>query len=154
MREAERKLARKRLDVEMRNYRRSGIDRKPPQELLRAVRQALGVPMAEIARKLGLNRSVLYDLEQSEGRRAIELRSLDRVAEAMGCRLVYGIVPRGGKTFEALAEVRLWRSVLGIGEQGVEREIPRQEIAENYEPLRYAENKSTEMGQEQNGKSA
>jgi sugar phosphate isomerase/epimerase len=40
------------------------------------------------------------------------MRSLSRMAEAMGCKVVYGIVPRGGKTLERLAEERLWRAVL------------------------------------------
>jgi len=37
------------------------------------------------------------------------------MAQAMGCKMVYGIVPMGGKTLEALAEHRLWVSVLGVG---------------------------------------
>jgi hypothetical protein len=33
----------------------------------------------------------------------------------MGCNVIYGIVPKGGKTLDALAERRLWESVLGVG---------------------------------------
>jgi hypothetical protein len=33
----------------------------------------------------------------------------------MGCKVVYGIVPKGGRTLEELAEERLWASVLGRG---------------------------------------
>jgi ribosome-binding protein aMBF1 (putative translation factor) len=123
MREKDRRLARKRLDVEMRSYRRSRIDENAPRELLRAVRLALGVPVSELARKLGVDRSVLFDLERRERRGTIMLRSLERVAGALGCKLVYGIVPQGRKTFEAYAEDRLWRGVLGMGKQGVEREM-------------------------------
>jgi uncharacterized protein (UPF0261 family) len=36
------------------------------------------------------------------------------VAEAMGCKLVYGIVPRGGKKLEDLAEERLWTALLKV----------------------------------------
>jgi hypothetical protein len=36
-----------------------------------------------------------------------------RQAEAMGCMVVYGIVPKGGKTLDRLAEERLWTRVLG-----------------------------------------
>jgi hypothetical protein len=35
------------------------------------------------------------------------------MAEAMGCSVVYGLVPLKGKTLETLAEERLWRKVLG-----------------------------------------
>jgi len=32
------------------------------------------------------------------------LRSLGRMAEAMGCKVVYGVVPINGKTLEYMAE--------------------------------------------------
>jgi hypothetical protein len=41
----------------------------------------------------------------------------------MGCKVVYGIVPEGGKTLERLAEERYWKGVLGergTREQGSE----------------------------------
>jgi transcriptional regulator with XRE-family HTH domain len=60
----------------------------------------------EIAKKVGINRSVLFSLEESERRRTITLRSLNRVAKAMGCKVVYGLVPEGGLTLEELAEER------------------------------------------------
>jgi hypothetical protein len=37
------------------------------------------------------------------------------MAQAMGCKVVYGIVPNRGKTLEELAEKRLWAEVLGTG---------------------------------------
>jgi transcriptional regulator with XRE-family HTH domain len=113
MRERERVLARRRLDVEMRPYRRAGLTKKPTNGLLRAVRQALRVPMAEIAGKMGVSPSVVFDIEKREPKNSISLRSLSRVAQAMGCKVVYGIVPAGGKTLAELAEERLWASVLG-----------------------------------------
>jgi DNA-binding XRE family transcriptional regulator len=118
MREEERKLARKRLDVEMRPYRRAGKAKNPTNELLRAVRHALRVPVAEIAEKMGVNRSTVFDLEMQEARNTITFKAMSRMAGAMGCKVVYGIVPLGGKTLEGLAEARLWASVLGVGGQG------------------------------------
>ena len=112
MRERERELTRKRLDVEMRSYRQAGREKNPTNGLLRAVRQALRVPVAEIAAKMGVNRSAVFDLEAREPRNTITLRSMSRVAEAMGCKVVYGIVPKDGKTLVELAEARLWRSLL------------------------------------------
>jgi transcriptional regulator with XRE-family HTH domain len=117
MREIQRKQARRKLDVEMRPYRRAAAERHPTGELLRAVRQALRVPVAEIGTKMGVNRSVVYGLERSERNKSITLRSLGRMAQAMGCKVVYGIVPLGGKTLEELVEERLWRSVLGAGDE-------------------------------------
>jgi transcriptional regulator with XRE-family HTH domain len=115
MRAMERKALRKKLDKEMRNYRLAGREENPTNGLLHAVREALRVPIKEIAEKMGVSPSNVFELEEREGTGSIMLRSLGRMAEAMGCKVVYGVVPADGKTLEALAEERLWRDVLGSG---------------------------------------
>jgi transcriptional regulator with XRE-family HTH domain len=119
MRERERQMARKKLDKEMKYYRWAGKEKKPTLGLLRAVRLALGIPVAEMLRDLDVNPSVLFRLELSERRGTISLRTAGRVAQAMGCQLVYAVVPRDGKTLEDLAEKRLWAKVLGTRDQGL-----------------------------------
>jgi hypothetical protein len=113
--EMDRRLLRKSLDVEMRHFRRAGKEPGSTNGLLRAVRQALRIPMAEIGQKSGVRRSGVTNFEKRELERTITLRSLGRMAEAMGCKVVYGVVPVNGKTLEELAEERLWRKVLGAG---------------------------------------
>jgi transcriptional regulator with XRE-family HTH domain len=115
VRERERVKARRRLDAEMRHFRRAALERNPTNELLRAVRQVLGIPVMEVAGKMGVDRSVLYGLEMSERRKTITLKSLNRVAKAMGCRVIYGVVPVAGLTLEELAEERM------VSEQARER---------------------------------
>ncbi len=112
MRERERELALKRLDKEMRSYRQAGRAKNPTNGLLRAVRQALHIPVAEIAEKMGVSLSAVFEMEEREVKNTISLSSMSRVAQAMGCKVVYGIVPEGGKKLEDLAEERLWKSVL------------------------------------------
>lgn len=113
MREKDRRVARKKLDIEMKPYRWASREKNPTNELLRAVRLALGIPIKEIVEKMGIGRSSVCELERRELRRAITLESLGRMAAAMGCRVVYGVVPLNGKTLEQLAEERLWKEVLG-----------------------------------------
>jgi ribosome-binding protein aMBF1 (putative translation factor) len=115
MRERERTMARKRLDVEMRSYRRAGREKNPTNQLLRAVRQALRVPVAEIAGKMGVSESVVLRIERREPKNTVTVKTMSRMAEAMGCKVVYGIVPMGGKKLEELAEMRLWAKALGVG---------------------------------------
>jgi hypothetical protein len=115
MREKDRKILRKRLDEEMRHFRSAGKRPGSTDGLLRAVRLALRIPMAEIRQKSGVRRSGVTDFEKRELERTITLRSLGRMAEAMGCKAVYGVVPLNGKTLEELAEDRLWRKVLSTG---------------------------------------
>jgi hypothetical protein len=113
VRERERQMARKKLDKELKYYRWAGREKKPTQGLLRAVRHALGVPVAEMLRKLEMSPSVLFRLEQSEMRGTISLNGAGELAQAMGCQLIYAVVPQNGKTMEELAEKRLWSKVLG-----------------------------------------
>ena len=115
MREKERRFARMRLDVEMRSYRQAGREKNPTNALLRAVRQVLRVPVAEVAEKMGVCKSVVRDLEGREVKNTVTLRSMSRMAQAMGCKMVYGIVPEGGKTLEELAEYRLWAAAREVG---------------------------------------
>ena len=115
MRERERQMARKKLDKEMKYYRWAAREKHPTPGLLRAVRLALGVPTAEMLKLLEVSPSVLFRLEQSEMRGTISLNGAGRVAQAMGCQLIYAVVPRDGKTLEELAEKRLWSKVLGTG---------------------------------------
>jgi hypothetical protein len=119
MRAMERRVLLKKMDKEMRYYRLAAREKKPTNELLRTVRKALRVPMKEMAKKMGTVESALFQMEEREGTGSITLRSLDRMAGAMGCKVVYGVVPLNGKTLEELAEERLWRDVLGSGVSGV-----------------------------------
>lgn len=112
MREIKRRQAQRSLDAEMRPYRRAGMETNPTNGLLRAVRQALHIPVAEIAKNMGVDRSRVFDMEVQELNNTIKLRTMSRMAEAMGCKVVYGIVPKDGKTLEMIAEERLWASVL------------------------------------------
>lgn len=117
MRERERKLARKKLDEEMRPFRRAGREKEPTSELLRAVRNVLAIPVAEIAERMGVKSGAVWERENNEAAGTITMRTLERQAEAMGCKVVYGIVPEGGKTLERLAEERYWRTALGAGNE-------------------------------------
>jgi hypothetical protein len=115
MREKERKVLRMKLDMEMRPYRRAGMEKNPTNGLLRAVRQALRFPVAEITERMEVNPSVIFELEARELSCTATVGAMSRMAEAMGCKLVYGIVPMDGKTLEWLEEQRLWSEVLGVG---------------------------------------
>ncbi|MGO9323452.1 MAG: hypothetical protein ACLP07_02735 [Terracidiphilus sp.] len=114
----ERKALRKKLDKEMRYYRLAAKEKDPTNGLLRAVREALRIPLKEIGERMGIGRSPVFDLEEREETGAIMLRSLERMAEAMGCKVVYGVVPLNGKTLEEMAEKRMWKDVMGseVGE--------------------------------------
>jgi ribosome-binding protein aMBF1 (putative translation factor) len=113
MENEERVLARERMDKEQRYFRIAGKKASYLPQWLRRVRQVLGVHATDMARTLNVNTSVIYRLEKSEDKKAISLRAMEKAAEAMDCKVVYAIVPRGGKTLMELAERQRWRKKLG-----------------------------------------
>ncbi|SED24732.1 mobile mystery protein A [Rhizobiales bacterium GAS188] len=66
---------------------------RPPKGWVRAVRDALGMTTAQLARRVGVSQPRIVELEQSEVSGSITLHSLQRAAEALGCRVVYALVP-------------------------------------------------------------
>ncbi len=66
---------------------------RPPKGWLRAIRDALGMTTAQYARRLGVSQPRIIELERSEVSGGVTLHTLQRAAEALGCRLVYALIP-------------------------------------------------------------
>ena len=67
---------------------------RPPRGWVRAVREALGMSTAALGARLGITAGAVTRLEQSEAADRIRLDTLRRAADALGCDLVYLLVPR------------------------------------------------------------
>jgi len=87
------------LDQRFSTLQRLAKGQRPPKGWIRAVREALGLTTAQFARRLGIAQPSVVELEQSEAANSITLRTLERAAEALGCRVVYALIPQ-----EPLAE--------------------------------------------------
>lgn len=66
---------------------------RPPKGWLRAIRDTLGMTTAQFGKRLGVSQPRIVELEQSEVSGSVTLNTLQRAAEALGCRLVYALVP-------------------------------------------------------------
>lgn len=66
---------------------------RPSRGWIRAIREALGMTTAQLARRLGVQQPRIVELEKAEATGNITVQSLQRAAEAMGCRFVYALVP-------------------------------------------------------------
>lgn len=66
---------------------------RPPKGWVRAIRDALGMTTAQYARRLGVSQPRIVELEKSEQNGNLTLNTLQRAAEALGCRLIYVLVP-------------------------------------------------------------
>jgi predicted DNA-binding mobile mystery protein A len=78
---------------------------RPTKGWLRAIREATGITVSETARRMGRAPSLVIQQERAEADYRITLRSLGKAAEALGCQLVYVLVPKNGSIYE-LAEER------------------------------------------------
>src|ERR1700716_2933021 len=65
----------------------------PPEGWLRTVRKALGMSGAQLAKKMRVTRARIAQAEHAELNGGVTLKSMQAMAEAMGCRFVYAIVP-------------------------------------------------------------
>ncbi len=65
----------------------------PVRGWVKAIRVALGMSTAQLAKRLGVKQPSVVALEQSEAKGTIELATLRRAAEALDCTLVYALLP-------------------------------------------------------------
>jgi predicted DNA-binding mobile mystery protein A len=101
------------MNREFRRLRLSQLDRgmEPVRDLpprpsggwISSVREALGLSLRQIAEKMHASGQAVQQFERAESEDRITLGALRRVAQAMGCELVYGLVPKSG-SFAELAE--------------------------------------------------
>jgi len=76
---------------------------RPQRGWIRAIRQASGVTTRELSKRLRQAPSRTSALEKSEAKFTITLGRLRDVADALGCQLVYALVPKSG-SIQDLAE--------------------------------------------------
>lgn len=98
---------------EFRQLRLSQLDRtielarslppRPSGGWLASARQGLALSQRQVGKKMRTSGQAIQQFERAEAEDRITLRTLRRVAGAMGCDLVYVIVPRSG-SFADLAE--------------------------------------------------
>lgn len=71
------------------------IDRftPPPRGWIRAIRDGLGMSGAQLGKRIGVTQQTIKAFELSEENGTIQLQTLRRVAQALGGKLVYAIVP-------------------------------------------------------------
>jgi predicted DNA-binding mobile mystery protein A len=103
---------------------------RPSRGWIRAIREALGMTTGQLAKRLGVRQPRVIELERGEATGNITVKSLERAAEALGCRLVYALVP-----MEPLADtIRKRASVLAEQQLAAVEQTMRleaQEVSDN-----------------------
>jgi predicted DNA-binding mobile mystery protein A len=117
MRDEFRNLRLKQLDRTLKPFRAAAKNPRPQKGWLRAIREAAGISASEVARALKTSRQLPVQLEKAEAEDRITLKSLRTAADALGCELVYALVPKAKKLHDLVEErarAQAKRHVLGV----------------------------------------
>lgn len=100
------KAQRQRLDEILKAPQGPAAAERPRAGWLKAVREALGMTSQQLAKRMKLkNHASILKFEKGEVDGSITLDVLERSAQALGCKLIYAIVPESG-SFDDLVEAR------------------------------------------------
>src|SRR5437660_362334 len=105
MRPEFRKLRIQQLERSMEVFQSARKIQRPPKGWIRALREASGMTLREFAMRMKSSIPSAAKFEKSEAEYRITLNSLRRAAEALGCELIYALVPKQGSILD-LAEHR------------------------------------------------
>jgi predicted DNA-binding mobile mystery protein A len=122
-----RQRARQRLDERLAFLKPANRLVPPPKGWIRAIRDVLGMTGPQFAARLKITPQSVGDIEKSEAAGSIQLKTLSRAAEALGCTLVYALVPKTSleDTVQmrarriALAELQRVAHTMTLEDQGV-----------------------------------
>lgn len=84
----------KQLDRQLSAWQQAKAGFRPRAGWIRILRKALGMTTAQLAKRLGVDRSRVIKVEQAEQEGAITLHTLQEVAAALQCEFVYALVPK------------------------------------------------------------
>lgn len=84
---------RKQLDERLKDWLSVGQVPRPRSGWLRAVRESLGMTSRQLAYLLSTDNAAVLRMEKREIEKKVTLEALEKAAQAMGCKLVYAIVP-------------------------------------------------------------
>jgi predicted DNA-binding mobile mystery protein A len=107
---------------------------------VRTLRKALGLTVAQLAKKLGVVSSRVVKIESAELDGAVTLHTLYTVAEAMNCRMVYAFVPNDSLTHEittkanklAFEQLKRVEHTMQLEEQSVQKK----QLTKHHEQLK------------------
>jgi len=100
----------KQLDKQFQEWQR--INKKygrPRSGWIKTLRMALSMSAEQLANRLGLSRARINQLEKAEIHDAVTLSTLKEAADALGCELVYAVVPKDSTTLEDIIKAQAER---------------------------------------------
>jgi len=81
------------LDKRLSKLRPLADAARPERGWIRAIREALGMTTGQLATRMNVRQPRIVELEKAESKGRVTMQSLERAADALGCRVVYALVP-------------------------------------------------------------
>jgi predicted DNA-binding mobile mystery protein A len=95
------------LDGQLKEWQKLGSKYgRPRAGWIKTLRTALSMSVEQLGERLGLSRGRIHQLENAETHEAVTLRSLNEAANALGCELIYAVVPKGTSSLEDIIRMR------------------------------------------------
>jgi predicted DNA-binding mobile mystery protein A len=87
------KLMREQVQESLNNFLELAKKPIPKKGWIRTIREALGMSSYVLANRVGCSRANITSIEHREKNGTISLKTLEEVAQALNCKLVYCLVP-------------------------------------------------------------
>jgi len=131
-------LRRKQIDRTLAKLKKVPLSR-PQDGWIKTAREVLGMTQRQLAERMSVSPPTLFRLETAEIDGSTTIKSLDRAASALHCRLVYFVVPEtdsfeellNQKALEAAGRiVEMASASMHLEGQGIDQELQRDQIKE------------------------
>lgn len=86
----------KQLDESLRRHVGLTEINRPTKGWINAIRTALGMSSRVLGERIGVSQPRMISIEQGEVDGSISLKTLEKAAQGLGCRVVYTLVPEEG----------------------------------------------------------
>ena len=100
----------------------------PSEGWIVAARKALGMSAAQVGRKLNLTRARISQAEQAELSGGVTIKSMEAIANALGCRFVYANVPGEGKVEDLILKQAEHKAKALVERASVHMALERQSL--------------------------
>ena len=102
---------------------------RPSEGWIATTRTALGMSAAQLARRLRVTRARVSQAEHAELSGGVTLKTMQSMAEAMGCRFVYAIVPQDASIENAIKAQAHRKAVALVNKASTHMALERQSLS-------------------------
>ena len=94
------------LDKRFQSITASTIFERPVKGWIKAIREALGMTLEQLGNRMKVSRQQVGSLEHDELKGSVTLATMERIANALGCRFVYALIPETSLQEKVHAQAR------------------------------------------------